>query len=98
MEFRLNANQSKFLQTYAEKLTHRINTDPDYGYLKSATTIIGNAGNTVLPIKTPEEIALKMTLGLINGTANHNGKAIKDTCKALGIKHTKRDIKLFLDS
>jgi hypothetical protein len=45
---------------------------------------------------TPEQLAQKMTLGLVDGTANKDGSGIKSTCKTLGIAHTYKAIKQFL--
>lgn len=56
--------------------------DPEYAY--SASKI------------TPEALARKMTLGLDNGTANKDGKAIIAACKHFKIKHTYKDIRAFL--
>jgi hypothetical protein len=45
---------------------------------------------------TPAELAGRMTNSLFNGTANKDGKGIKLTCKALGIKHTYKAIQEYL--
>ena len=45
---------------------------------------------------TPEELAEKMTSGLLNGTADKDGKAIRNTCKVLGLKNTYKAIKEYL--
>ena len=45
---------------------------------------------------TPDGLARKMTLGLIEGTANKDGEGIKRTCKTLGIAYTYKAIKQFL--
>lgn len=45
---------------------------------------------------TPDEMARKMTSGLIDGTANKDGRGIELTCKELNIKHTYKAIKAFL--
>ena len=45
---------------------------------------------------TPQELAEKMTRGLINGSASKDGEGITRTCKVLGIKHTYKAIKAFL--
>ena len=45
---------------------------------------------------TPQELAEKMTRGLINGSASKDGEGIARTCKVLGIKHTYKAIKEFL--
>lgn len=45
---------------------------------------------------TPEALALKMTTGLIAGTANKDGEGIKRTCKHFGIPYTYKAITEFL--
>ncbi len=47
---------------------------------------------------TPEELTKKMIAGLLDGTADKDGEGIKRTCKVLGIKHTYKTIKEFLNS
>lgn len=42
-------------------------------------------------------IAKKIVQGLANGTANKDGKAIKATCKALGINYTYKAIEEYLN-
>jgi hypothetical protein len=46
--------------------------------------------------RTPAELAARMTYSLLNGTADKNGKGIKLTCKALGIKNTYKAIQEYL--
>jgi len=51
---------------------------------------------------TPDELARKMTASLASGTADKyvtdaaDGKAVKHTCAALGIKHTYKAIRQYL--
>lgn len=45
---------------------------------------------------TPQALAAKMTASLAAGTANTDGAGIKRTCKALGVRYTKRDIRAYL--
>ena len=47
---------------------------------------------------TPQALAEKMTRGLTNGSAGKDGEGIKRTCKVLGIKHTYKAIKAFLEN
>lgn len=49
-------------------------------------------------LQTPESLANKMTDGILEGTAGHDGKGIKNTCKALGLKCTLKDIKEYLSN
>lgn len=57
-------------------------TNPEYAY--SAAHI------------TPNALAVKMTAGLRSGAANKDGLAIKQVCKALGIKHTYTALQAYL--
>lgn len=45
---------------------------------------------------TPERLAERMTEALASGTGNKDGKGIKRTCKALGIKYTYGAIREYL--
>ncbi len=47
---------------------------------------------------TPEALALKMTDGLLSGSANKDGDGIKLTCRALKIPYTYKGIRSFLTS
>ena len=47
---------------------------------------------------TPDAMARKMTIGLDTGTADKAGEGIRRTCKALGISHTYKAIRTFLDA
>jgi hypothetical protein len=42
---------------------------------------------------TPAALAEKMTQGLIDGTADKDGAAIKSAYKAMGVKHTYKAIR-----
>ena len=48
-------------------------------------------------LHTPQSLAVKMTAGLADGTANKDGDGIKMACKAVGIKHTYKDIRSYLN-
>jgi hypothetical protein len=41
---------------------------------------------------SPEFMAVKMARGLLTGAASKDGEGIRNTCKALGIKHTYKAI------
>lgn len=56
--------------------------DPEYSYAKS--------------IKTPHELAKKMTIELDCGSANKDGDGIKRTCHALRLPHTYKAIRAYL--
>lgn len=57
-------------------------SDPDYAFAASRTT--------------PAKMARKITLELDQGTANKEGKGVKNVCKELNIKHTYKAIHTFL--
>jgi hypothetical protein len=59
-------------------------SDPDYAYSASVTT--------------PELLARKMTLGINQGSANKDGKGIRNVCKQLGINHTYKAIRAYLSA
>lgn len=43
-------------------------------------------------------VAARVREAIRNGTYNHDGRAIKATCKKLGIKHTRKAIQAFLET
>lgn len=57
--------------------------DPEYNYVSERTT--------------PQELASKIVVLLADGNANKDGKGIKRACKAVGIKHTYKAIKEYLN-
>ncbi len=75
-------NLDTFYRTLVEQYRTLFVADPDYSYAASR--------------HTPEALARKMTLGLDNGTANKDGKAIRNACRVLGIDHTYTAIRAFL--
>jgi hypothetical protein len=48
-------------------------------------------------LHTPQSLAAKMTAGLADGSANKDGDGIKMACKAVGIKHTYKEIQPYLN-
>lgn len=80
----LKTNKERFIEVYTEKLRYEFTYNQEYFYSAARTT--------------PKDLALKMTEGLIAGTANKDGDAIKKTCKQLGIKHTYKAIKEYLNT
>jgi hypothetical protein len=44
-----------------------------------------------------DTVADRMSKAFADGTFNHDGRAIKATCKALGIPHTRKAIKAFME-
>lgn len=76
------------LDTFCETVTDQYRTlfasDPDYAHVASHLT--------------PEALARKMTLGLDNGTASKDGKAIRSACRILKIDHTYKAIRAYLSA
>jgi hypothetical protein len=75
---------STFYATYLKHLTNMVNNNPDYAYTKARCTDI-------------PELAAKMLAGLLKGSANKDGEAIKLTCKELKIPHTYKAIKAYVE-
>jgi hypothetical protein len=75
-------NVSAFRRELALAYTHLFNSDPDYAFAKARTT--------------PEALAEKMVNGLMDGSANKDGKGIKSVCKTLDIPYTYKAIKNYL--
>jgi len=77
------SNYTLFETELAAQYKELYESDPEYSY---SASIIG-----------PNELATKMTKGLLTGSASKDGKAIKNVCKKLKIKHTYKEIKEFLE-
>jgi hypothetical protein len=75
-------NLDTFCETLAGQYRTLFASDPDYAHVASQLT--------------PEALARKMTLGLDNGTANKDGKAIRNACRVLGIDYTYKAIREYL--
>ena len=73
-----------FFSRLMSEYIHRFAEDTDYALAAARTN--------------PEDLALKMTEGLLLGTANKDGKGVKAVCKGLGIKPTYKDIRAFINS
>jgi hypothetical protein len=78
------SNRALFEFTLARHYEKLYETDSDYAYSKS--------------IRTPSELAYKMTLALCMGGGNKDGKGIKGTCKDLDIKYTYKAIYEYLNA
>ena len=78
------ANLDTFCETLADQYRKLFVSDPAYAHVASQLT--------------PDALARKMTLGLANGTANRDGKAIRNACRALGIDHTYKAIRAYLSA
>jgi hypothetical protein len=77
-------NLDTFYKTLAAQYRRLFVSDPDYAHVASQLT--------------PEALARKMTLGLDNGTANKDGKAIRSVCRLLKIAHTYKAIRAYLSA
>lgn len=58
-------------------------TNPEYAYTRDRISL--------------ENLAIRMTAGLANGSANKDGDGIKRACKACGIKQTYKAIREYLN-
>lgn len=75
-------NFATWMKTYEEQLKQTVQKYPEeYAY-----------GVDEVPA-----VVKKMGVAFEKGTYNHDGKAIKATCRALGIKHTRTAIKDYLN-
>lgn len=79
----LTGNYALFYNTYYPYLCDCIEHDPDYIYAKE----------TCKDIKV---LAHQIVIGLVSGAASKDGKAVKLTCKKLGIAHTYKAIRAFI--
>jgi len=77
-------NLDSFYEYLKEEYTRLFREDPEYMYPATITT--------------PASLARSMTLSLDNGTANKDGKAVKNACKYFSIPHTYKAIREFLDA
>ena len=77
-----NSNFDRFITVYAAQLQHEFDTNPEYALVSRQTSA--------------HDLAVKMAEGLIKGSASKDGRAIKSTCKALGIKYTYKSIVEYL--
>lgn len=74
-------NLQIFTETYTEKLTECVREMPDeYAFPESRVPLVVE----------------KMTAAIQAGTFNHDGHAIRRTCRALGIKYTRKAIVEFV--
>ena len=78
----MTPNFEKFQNTLEARYEDLFKTDSEYAYSAK--------------ISTPKLLAAKMTLSLSTGSANKDGKGIKQTCKILGIPYTYVAITSFL--
>lgn len=74
-------NFEKFLNVYSEKLESERRANPDlYSW----------------PLDELPKVIKRMSIGFVTGSFNKESKAIKETCKYFGIKHTYKAIAEFV--
>lgn len=81
-EINPDANGVKFLRAATVEARKRFADDPAYGYVASRMS--------------PEDLAGRLTVGLVNGSADKDGAIVKAVCKELGIARTYRAIREYL--
>ncbi len=74
-----------FVETYRAQLRVAVEKWPEYYVWYSRDGI------------STDEVADRMAKAFESGSYNHDGNAIKLTCKALGIKYTRKAIEAFLE-
>jgi hypothetical protein len=79
----MNSQYVKFESELTKAYEKLFATDKGYGY--------------VARLHTPQSLAARMTAGLANNTADKDGDGIKMACKAVGIKHTWKEILPYLN-
>ena len=74
--------RGQFLEAYREELANALRDYPEeYAW----------------PASQLDAVWLKMSTAIVGGTFNKDSRAIKAVCKRLGIGHTYRDIKAYLN-
>ena len=77
-----SSNFNRFIAVYTAQLQHEFDTNPEYARIAKQISA--------------HDLAVKMTEGLMKGSASKDGRAIKSTCNALGIKYTYKAIADYL--
>lgn len=80
----MSTNRERWLATYTEELERAMSEHPDEFLWKPGTTAAG--------------LAARMTDSLARGLANKDSRAIRATCRRLGVTHTYKAIQPFLAS
>ena len=79
----MNSNLDRFCELYATNLEHAVREHPEeYAY----------------PVETVPVVVSRMRAAFLRGSYNKDGRAIKATCKQLGIPYTYTAINTFLKS
>jgi hypothetical protein len=76
-------NRDRFIAALTTAYTDLFTNDPEYSYSAAKTN--------------PADLAVKMTDGMLTGSANI-GDGIKKACKALGIKPSYKAIREYLNA
>jgi len=76
------SNLDRFVTVYTAQLQHEFDTNLEYALVSKQTSA--------------HDLAVRMAEGLMKGSASKDGRAIKSTCKALGIKYTYKAIAEYL--
>lgn len=77
------------IAVYREELARAVAEHPEeYPWATAPTVIHGNLGTTILPARTVTEVADKMADAIRTRSYNKDGRAMRATCKRLGIKYT----------
>ena len=76
------SNNEQFMATYREKLIDSVRQHPDH---------------YVWPISELDVVMERMEAAFVAGSFNKDSTAIRNTCRALGIKNTYQAIMAFLE-
>jgi hypothetical protein len=91
------AKLAQFRAEYEKQLDIAVRNHPEEYPWAETMTVHGNVAHNTQPAKTVHEVADKMMAAIEYGSYNHDGRAFKETCKVLGIKHTRKAINEFLN-
>ena len=82
----VNADKlATFMAVYRVKLPEAVALNPDYYHWHSVEKV------------SSDVVADRMEKAFASGSYHHEGKALQMTCKALGLKHTRKAIEAFLE-
>ena len=89
-----------FFDIYREELQRAITEHPEeYPWAAPGVNnnaIVGNTGITAWPSASVAQVADRMIAAITAKSYNKDGRAMKATCKRLGIKHTYTAINAFI--
>lgn len=87
-----------FTREYFKQLSTAVIDHPEeYPWAYAPTEIRGNLYSQVLDRMSVLQVAEKMDAAIERGSFSKDGRALKATCKQLGIKHTYKTISEFLE-